>query len=154
MRLKLLRVQRVHSVHSCTQIESLKISIQSESVICGSGHDSHPLVLADSLLKEVGLALQRNVLHEVKRIFHFIDLESKFKGQIKIPTVKMKWIEQGYWPEVSHQDYTATMSRDVNLPKKKKYKKNPTIPCQIPAPAEVCQPQTQCIASSGHNSCQ
>lgn len=30
---------------------------------------------------------------------------------------------------------------------------NKHLPCWIPAPAVVCQPQIQCIASSGHSSC-
>lgn len=57
------------------RLSLLKICIQSESVICSSRHDTHALVLAHSLLEEVGLALQWNILHEVKRILHSIDLE-------------------------------------------------------------------------------
>jgi len=56
--------------------KSLEVSIDVE-VSTGTGlrngrgttHDSRFLILSDTLLKEVGLALQRYVVHEVKRVF-------------------------------------------------------------------------------------
>ena len=36
----------------------------------GLGHDSGLLVLADALLEEVGLALERDVVHEVEGVLH------------------------------------------------------------------------------------
>lgn len=54
---------------------SLEVSIKPEGVVCGPRHNSHALVLSHSLLKEVGLSLQGNVLHEVKWILYSIDLK-------------------------------------------------------------------------------
>ena len=56
---------------------ALEVSIQPEGVGCGARHHTHPLVLPYPLLKEVSLALQRNVLHEVKWILHSVDLKWK-----------------------------------------------------------------------------
>ncbi len=52
----------------------LKVSIQSEFHVFLVGHDPGLLVVADSLLKEVGLSVERDVLHEVKRVLDFVDL--------------------------------------------------------------------------------
>lgn len=54
-----------------------EVSVQPEGVVCGARHHSHPLVLAHPLLKEVGLSLQRDVLHEVKRVLHQVDLHTE-----------------------------------------------------------------------------
>ena len=53
---------------------SLEICIQGELVVLLVGHDSGLLVVADSLLEEVGLSIQRDVLHEVKWILDIVDL--------------------------------------------------------------------------------
>lgn len=52
-----------------------ELCIQGERVVCGLGHDSHPLIFTYSLLKEIGLAFQRDVFHEVKRILCFVYLK-------------------------------------------------------------------------------
>lgn len=53
----------------------LKLSIQSKMIIiCQFVHHARLLILADFLLKEVGLAAQRNVLHEIERILAIVEL--------------------------------------------------------------------------------
>ena len=54
---------------------SSEVCVQPEGVVCGAGHHAHPLVLAHTLLKEVGLSLQRDVLHEVEGVLHPVDLQ-------------------------------------------------------------------------------
>lgn len=54
---------------------SSEVGVQPEGVVCGAGHHAHPLVLAHTLLKEVGLSLQRDVLHEVEGVLHPVDLQ-------------------------------------------------------------------------------
>lgn len=51
-----------------------KVSVQPERVVRGARHHTHSLVLAHPLLKEVGLSLQRDVLHEVKGVLRPVDL--------------------------------------------------------------------------------
>lgn len=58
-----------------------EVSIQPERVVCGARHHAHPLVLAYPLLKEVGLSLQRDVLHEVEGVLHPVDLQRRITGQ-------------------------------------------------------------------------
>ena len=58
----------------------LKLSVEGEEVVAGVGlvGDAGLLVLADLLLEEVGLAAQRDVLHEVERVLaveHLVALE-------------------------------------------------------------------------------
>lgn len=53
----------------------LKFRIQGERIVCGLRHDSHPLIFTYSLLKEICLAFQRDVFHEVKRILCFVYLK-------------------------------------------------------------------------------
>lgn len=62
----------------------LKFGIQGEGVVCGIRHDSHPLIFTYSLLKEIGLAFQRDVFHEVKRILRFVYL--KCEGSLIVTT--------------------------------------------------------------------
>ena len=55
----------------------LEVSIEGELASGRAGdavHDPGLLVLADPLLEEVRLALQRDVLHEVKRVLRAVDL--------------------------------------------------------------------------------
>ena len=54
---------------------SSEVSVEPEGVVGGAGHDAHPLVLAHALLEEVGLSLQRDVLHEVEGVLHPVDLQ-------------------------------------------------------------------------------
>src|SRR4051812_7190483 len=42
--------------------------------LLGAGHDAGLLVFAHALLKEVGLAAERDVLHEVERVADAVDL--------------------------------------------------------------------------------
>lgn len=65
------------NVYKCLFTQSLEVSIKPESVVRGPRHNSHALVLSYSLLKEIGLSLQGNVLHEVKWVFCFIDLNKE-----------------------------------------------------------------------------
>lgn len=53
-----------------------EVCVQPEGVVCGARHHAHPLVLAHTLLKEVGLSLQRDVLHEVEGVLHPVDLQT------------------------------------------------------------------------------
>lgn len=53
-----------------------EVSVQPEGVVGGARHHAHPLVLAHALLKEVGLPLQRDVLHEVKGVLHPVHLHA------------------------------------------------------------------------------
>ena len=62
-----------------------EVGVQSEGVVRGARHHAHPLVLADPLLKEVGLSLQRDVLHEVEGVLHPVDLQ-RTTGQASQPT--------------------------------------------------------------------
>ena len=55
----------------------LEVSVESECVVCGARHDPHPLVLSYTLLEEVGLPLQGDVLHEVEGVLHLVDLRDK-----------------------------------------------------------------------------
>ncbi len=66
---------------------SSEVGIQPEGVVCGAGHDAHPLVLAHPLLKEVGLSLQRDVLHEVEGVLHPVDLHTQDQRSISCSTV-------------------------------------------------------------------
>lgn len=61
-------------VHQINGFKQSKVCVQPEGVVRGARHHTHPLVLAHSLLKEVGLSLQRDVLHEVKGVLHPVDL--------------------------------------------------------------------------------
>merc|ERR550534_1275247 len=61
------------SVSLCSP-RSLEVCVQPEGVVCGPRHDPHPLVLPNTLLKEVGLPLQGDVLHEVEGVLHFVNL--------------------------------------------------------------------------------
>ena len=54
--------------------ECLEVCIESEDVLRFFRHDASLLVLANSLLEEVGFAFQGNVLHEVKWILHIVHL--------------------------------------------------------------------------------
>merc|ERR1712066_328993 len=47
-----------------------EVCVQREFHVLGLGHDSRLLVLADALLEEVGLALERDVVHEVHCMAH------------------------------------------------------------------------------------
>lgn len=58
-----------------------EVGVQPERIVCGARHHTHPLVLAHPLLKEVGLSLQRDVLHEVEGILHPEDLQRQITGQ-------------------------------------------------------------------------
>lgn len=62
---------------------SSEVCVQPEGVVRGAGHHAHPLVLAHALLKEVGLSLQRDVLHEVEGVLHPVELQRH--GQILNP---------------------------------------------------------------------
>lgn len=42
--------------------------------LLGAVHDTSLLVVGDALLEEVGLATERNVLHEVKGVGRLVDL--------------------------------------------------------------------------------
>ena len=61
-------------------IVALEVFIQRKcvpiSIVRGSWHNAHFLVLSYSLLKEVCLAFQRDQLHEVKWIFFVVDLKA------------------------------------------------------------------------------
>lgn len=63
-----------------------EVSVQPEGVVRGRRHHAHPLVLAHPLLKEVGLSLQGDVLHEVKRVLHSVDLHTETPCQSAPPT--------------------------------------------------------------------
>lgn len=55
----------------------LEICIKCEGVVVlALAHDPHALVLAYSLLKEVGLAFQGYMLHEVKWILRVVHLQN------------------------------------------------------------------------------
>ena len=55
----------------------LEVSVEGELVVLlVVGHDAHLLVLAHSLLKEIGLALERNDLHEVKGVGNLVHLKN------------------------------------------------------------------------------
>jgi hypothetical protein len=60
-------------------ISSLKISIQRKNIFFFVGHHSTLLVLSNFLLKEVCLAFQRNVFHEVKRVLRIENLKQVVK---------------------------------------------------------------------------
>lgn len=53
----------------------LEVGIQGKGILCRTWHHSHSLILAYSLLKEVSLPLQWNILHKVKWIFYFENLK-------------------------------------------------------------------------------
>lgn len=62
----------------------LKVCIQAEFALLVVGvHHPHLLVLPHPLLEEVGLALQGNVFHEVKGVFHIIHLILNHKVKAK-----------------------------------------------------------------------
>ena len=48
----------------------LKVRVQAELALLLGVHHPHLLVLAHPLLKEVGLAFQGDILHEVKGVLH------------------------------------------------------------------------------------
>ena len=52
----------------------LKVSIQSELHVFLVGHDAGLLIVSDPLLEEVGLSVERDVLHEVERVLNLVDL--------------------------------------------------------------------------------
>ena len=52
----------------------LKVRVQAELALLLGVHHPHLLVLAHPLLKEVGLAFQGDVLHEVKGVLQVIHL--------------------------------------------------------------------------------
>ena len=56
-----------------------KVCIQSEFTVHHARHHSESLILCYSFFEEVGFSLQWNWLHEVKWIFHFVDLWLKEK---------------------------------------------------------------------------
>lgn len=61
----------------------LEVCVQPEGVVRGPRHDAHPLVLAHSLLKEVGLSLQGDVLHEVEGVLHPVELQDTLPSGLR-----------------------------------------------------------------------
>lgn len=59
-----------------------KICIQSENVVHCFCHNSKTLIFRNPLLKEICFSFQRNILHEIKRIFCMKDL-----GEVNIITL-------------------------------------------------------------------
>ena len=67
----------------------LKVSVQAKLALLLGVHHAHLLVLAHPLLKEVGLAFQGNVLHEVKGVFNVVNLQCVIPINLEMTIVSM-----------------------------------------------------------------
>lgn len=66
---------------------SLEICVQREHIVKAVGHHAPLLVLADLLLEEVRLALERDELHKAERVLGVVDL---FVAQLKQEAIRDK----------------------------------------------------------------
>ena len=78
-----------------------EVGVQPEGVVGGARHHAHPLVLAHSLLEEVGLALQRDVLHEVKGVLHAVDLHTDTQHRHTTQTHNTD-THRSVWSDMTH----------------------------------------------------
>ena len=66
---------------------SSEVGVQSELSIFGFVHDTSLLVFSNSFLEEIGLAVERDVFHEIKGILHTIDLGAFELGEKAISDI-------------------------------------------------------------------
>ena len=67
----------------------LKVCVQAELALLLGVHHPHLLVLANPLLKEVGLPLQGDVLHEVEGVFNVVYLKCVIRINLEVTAISM-----------------------------------------------------------------
>ena len=67
----------------------LKVRVQAELALLLGVHHPHLLVLAHPLLKEVGLAFQGDVLHEVEGVFNVVNLKRVIRINLEVTAISM-----------------------------------------------------------------
>ena len=140
---------------------SLEISVECEDVFRFLRHDSRLLVLSNPLLKEVGLSLQWNVLHEVKGVLNIVHLQreqnsaewvwqrAKLEGGQNCSST-----ESRQWGSCLGQHNSKVSSFQGVLNEGFRYTcMYMYIPFPVVEPLAACRPQRQCTASSVHSSC-
>ena len=67
----------------------LKVGVQAELALLLGVHHAHLLVLAHPLLKEVGLAFQGDILHEVEGVFNVVYLKYVIRITLEVTAISM-----------------------------------------------------------------